>query len=97
VLLTQSKALIDFKPVSVVFTVTLAIYFEATFYRFVFHPLPHRRAVLELDHALVDALHSGWLFITVIKTSVKAIDKASDTTDWITPLFDPFNLSRCIK
>ena len=49
------------------FTVTQAIDFEATFDQFDHYRLPNSRAVLELDHALIDDLLSGWLS-TSLKT-----------------------------
>jgi hypothetical protein len=39
---TFSQALIDFESVRVTFTFASAKYFEALFYRLVFHPFPYR-------------------------------------------------------
>jgi hypothetical protein len=58
VVLASSQAVVEFEAVRVPFIVTSFKEPEAFPDRFVYHRLPYRRAALEPDHALVDALFS---------------------------------------
>jgi hypothetical protein len=82
VVFTRSHALVDFEAVRVPFTVTPFKDLEAFPDRFVCHRLPYRRAALELDHALVDALFSGCLS-TIFKTKIEVGENPSDPTERI--------------
>jgi hypothetical protein len=73
---------VDLKAVRLPFTVTPLKKFEVFPGRFVFHQLPYRKAALELDHALVDALFSA-LLSTIFKTKIEVGVNPSDTTDRI--------------